>query len=144
MICHVHKAFISLSGQNYTCTFNPMSNLFFACKMIMSSDFQNLETAQCFLASHQESLLNEGLLTRDPGLLSIALSVIFYCVWIMTSVIVKRSVCRWTWLTAPITESNSRLRCISFQVSNNLGKTIPSHKTSFGASLHQITGQTDH
>lgn len=39
--------------------------------MIMSSDFQNLETAQCFLASHQKSLLNEGLLTRDPGLLNI-------------------------------------------------------------------------
>ena len=52
--------------------FNPVSNLFFACIVIVSSDFQNLEKAQCSLASHQKSLLNEGLLTRDPGLLSIA------------------------------------------------------------------------
>lgn len=40
--------------------------------MIVSSDFQNLEKAQCFLASHQKSQLNEGLLMRDPSLLSIA------------------------------------------------------------------------
>lgn len=109
-----------LNGQKITtCTFNPVSNLFFACIMIVSPHFQKLEKAQCLLASHQKSLLNEGLLMRDPGLVNIEHHLIFYCVWVMTSVIVKRLVCRWTWFTAPITEKNSRLRFISFQVSNN-------------------------
>lgn len=39
--------------------------------MIVSSDFQNLEKAQCSWASPQESLVNEVLLMGDTGLRSI-------------------------------------------------------------------------
>ena len=39
--------------------------------MIVSPHFQKREKAQCLLASHQKSLLNEGLLMRDPGLVNI-------------------------------------------------------------------------
>lgn len=39
--------------------------------MIVSSDFQNLEKVQYSLASHQKSLLTEGLLMRHLGLLSV-------------------------------------------------------------------------
>lgn len=35
--------------------------------MSVSSYFQNIEKAQYSLASHQKSLLNEGLLMRDLG-----------------------------------------------------------------------------
>lgn len=128
-------------AKNYICTFNPVSNLFFASIMSVSPYFQNLEKAQYSLASHQKSLLNEGLLMRDLGLLSIEYQSHFL-LCLGNDINNCEKIClqiELTYSTNHRVELKIKIHFISGQ--KKLSKTIPSHKSSIGTTFNQIRGK---